>query len=345
MFKKDILDRDLLNTTGLTEIVTRYNKNTNKYTKRKVIKREGFINQLNSGDENSQKLNTALNTALTTSDFNTQFFQLNAEGYNTDGSGKTLPLTDLPWKIGNKLSPQELADIQTVHDDRSASPQGNTTPNEYTIDGQTVTDPTPDGKLTREDLNTIQSESAKMMLVDFYSNLSPEGTEEQMRTDRFDYEKKEDGSYTPGQRGKFDAHRDTYNAIVTHSEGGGNKFGGIYNYENGEPTTNKLGTLKEYANYLNNINSTVAGGGGKAAIVYKTGEEINADPTGPVDKDPDKIYKVTMGSGGKISHINTSNFNKGDLSLTADIFYGNVMGEYNMDHELQIYLSKPIKSE
>ncbi len=197
----------------------------------------------------------------------------------------------------------------------------------------------------REDLNTIQSQSAKMMLVDFYSNLSPEGKQEVQRTDRFDYQTKEDGSYTAAQRRKFDSHRDTYNAIVTHSGSGGNKYGGIYNYEDGKPTTNKLGTLENYANYLNKINTTVAGGTGKPAIKYMTGQQILDDGTAGSKYETDKIYKVSMGSGGIISHVNQSNFNKKDLDLRADIFYGNVMGEYNMDHEVQTYLSKPIDNQ
>jgi hypothetical protein len=342
-FKERIVDPGLLNTTGIKVTKTVYDKRTGKFKKVAVIDKESFYEAINKGDENSEKLNKALNGITRMSDFNTQFFQLNNNGYNTDGKGVPLPLTEVPWGIGNMISKEEFTDLQATQKDDDASTADVDESAQYTYDGEIITDPTPEDKLTRDDLNDIQQQSAKMMLVSFYNDQSPEGEEEQAITEKIEYEKDTSGAYTAGQRNKFEGNRNSYNAVIKHSSDGTNKYGKIYEYNSsGEPTTNKLTSTEAYADYLNQIRKTQ---GSTKHEKFMTGKEVNATGQAGINNNPDQIYRVTYKTGGQIGYVDDTNFNKDDLDLQADAFYNNVMAEWQLDSEVQAYFDANISPE
>jgi len=311
-FKKKYLDTKLLN-PAITKVVSKYDKQTKSHIKTKVLDYKAFDKQL----ETDNNLNAQLESDTKLSSFPQTFFELQNEGYNKDYVGNALPLADQPWMVGNTISDKELKQFNT---NKELSAQ----------------DPTPNDDLTREDLNTIQRNSAKKMLANFYTTQTPIGEVTTAESDVERYQKTVDGKdYTAGQKTKFMNMRPAYNAI-------NNAFDKQVWVD---PTDHqqglKISTLDEYAKLINSIEKTKAGSGGVVKNLYKTGEWLNNNNYGT--NDPNKLYAVVPDNKGGISKVYPSNFALEDLQGDPEDLYQQILAENNLDNTVTSWLDANLK--
>lgn len=311
-FKKKYLDTKLLN-PAVTKVISKYDKQTKSHIKTKVLDYEAFDKQL----ETDNNLNAQLESDTKLSSFPQTFFELQNEGYNKDYVGNALPLADQPWMVGNTVSNKQLEEFNKIDE----------------LKGE---DPTPSDDLTREDLNTIQRNSAKKMLANFYTTQTPIGEVTTAESDVERYQKTADGKdYTAGQKTKFMNMRPAYNAI--------NKA-----FDNKvwvDPTDHqkglKISTLDEYANLINSIEKTKAGSGNVVKNLYKTGEWLNNNNYGT--NDPNKLYAVVPDNKGGISKVYPSNFALEDLQGDPEDLYQQILAENNLDNTVTSWLDANLK--
>jgi hypothetical protein len=311
-FKKKYLDTKLLN-PAVTKVVSKYDKQTKSHIKTKVLDYEAFDKQL----ETDTNLNAQLESDTKLSSFPQTFFELQNEGYNKDYVGNALPLADQPWMVGNTVSDKQLEEFNK-------------------IDELTLKDPTPSDDLTREDLNTIQRNSAKKMLANFYTTQTPIGEVTTAESDVERYQKTVDGKdYTAGQKTKFMNMRPAYNAINKAFD---NK---VWVDKTDHQKGLKISTLDEYADLINSIEKTKAGSGNVVKNLYKTGEWLNNNNYGT--NDPNKLYAVVMDNKGGISKVYPSNFALEDLQGDPEDLYQQILAENNLDNTVTSWLDANLK--
>ena len=311
-FKKKYLDTKLLN-PAVTKVVSKYDKQTKSHIKTKVLDYEAFDKQL----ETDANLNAQLESDTKLSSFPQTFFELQNEGYNKDYVGNALPLADQPWMVGNTVSDKQLEEFNK-------------------IDELTLKDPTPSDDLTREDLNTIQRNSAKKMLANFYTTQTPIGEVTTAESDVERYQKTVDGKdYTAGQKTKFMNMRPAYNAINKAFD---NK---VWVDKTDHQKGLKISTLDEYADLINSIEKTKAGSGNVVKNLYKTGEWLNNNNYGT--NDPNKLYAVVMDNKGGISKVYPSNFALEDLQGDPEDLYQQILAENNLDNTVTSWLDANLK--
>ena len=311
-FKKKYLDTKLLN-PAVTKVVSKYDKQTKSHIKTKVLDYEAFDKQL----ETDTNLNAQLESDTKLSSFPQTFFELQNEGYNKDYVGNALPLADQPWMVGNTVSDKQLEEFNK-------------------IDELTLKDPTPSDDLTKEDLNTIQRNSAKKMLANFYTTQTPIGEVTTAESDVERYQKTVDGKdYTAGQKTKFMNMRPAYNAINKAFD---NK---VWVDKTDHQKGLKISTLDEYADLINSIEKTKAGSGNVVKNLYKTGEWLNNNNYGT--NDPNKLYAVVMDNKGGISKVYPSNFALEDLQGDPEDLYQQILAENNLDNTVTSWLDANLK--
>ncbi len=311
-FKKKYLDTKLLN-PAVTKVVSKYDKQTKSHIKTKVLDYEAFDKQL----ETDTNLNAQLESDTKLSSFPQTFFELQNEGYNKDYVGNALPLADQPWMVGNTVSDKQLEEFNK-------------------IDELTLKDPTPSDDLTREDLNTIQRNSAKKMLANFYTTQTPIGEVTTAESDVERYQKTVDGKdYTAGQKTKFMNMRPAYNAINKAFD---NK---VWVDKTDHQKGLKISTLDEYADLINSIEKTKAGSGNVVKNLYKTGKWLNSNNYGT--NDPNKLYAVVMDNKGGISKVYPSNFALEDLQGDPEDLYQQILAENNLDNTVTSWLDANLK--
>ena len=204
------------------------------------------------------------------------------------------------------------------------------------IDELTLKDPTPSDDLTREDLNTIQRNSAKKMLANFYTTQTPIGEVTTAESDVERYQKTVDGKdYTAGQKTKFMNMRPAYNAINKAFD---NK---VWVDKTDHQKGLKISTLDEYADLINSIEKTKAGSGNVVKNLYKTGEWLNNNNYGT--NDPNKLYAVVMDNKGGISKVYPSNFALEDLQGDPEDLYQQILAENNLDNTVTSWLDANLK--
>ncbi len=349
MFKKNYIAKNLI-PKGIQKITQTYDPVSKKHVKTKVIDNQAFEDLL-TDPVNGDKINSALEADMKVSNFGKKFYQLgnmdDASGnlmYNTDGVGNTLPLADMPWGFSNKMSDKQFEEFNTnivkiTHGGANATSQS--APTHFKggpLGNQEIADPTPgDGKLTRQDLMTIQQMSGKQMLVNYYATQSPEGEQELSRTDRFDYEKTSDGKYTTGtktyfskKKPSFDAVNSTFNSDVWTDPADHTK--GI-----------KVSNDKQYVDLLNKIATVEAGASSSPKITYMQGSDVNSQLNPATPFDDNQIYKITMGNNGVINKVNVSQFSNKDWQSDPEDMYQQIMAGYQVDGEMQDYFNGKIQ--
>jgi len=311
-FKKKYLDTKILN-PAVTKVISKYDKKTKSHIKTKVLDYEAFDKQL----ETDANLNAQLESDTKLSSFPQTFFELQNEGYNKDYVGNALPLADQAWMVGNTVSDKELKQFNANTE-------------------LTAQDPTPGDDLTREDLNTIQRNSAKKMLANFYTTQTPIGEVTTAESDVERYQKTVDGKdYTAGQKTKFMNMRPAYNAI-------NNAFDKqVWNDPTDHQKGLKITTLDEYAKLVNSIEKTKAGAGNVVKNLYKTGEWLNNNNYGT--NDPNKLYAVVPDNKGGISKVYPSNFALEDLQGDPEDLYQQILAENNLDNTVTSWLDANLK--
>lgn len=349
MFKKNYIAGNLI-PKGIQKITQTYDPTSKKHVKTKIIDNAAFEDLL-ADPINGDKINSALESDMKISNFGKKFYQLgnmdDVSGglmYNTDGVGNALPLADMPWGFANKMSDKQFEEFNTsivsvTHGGANTTSQ--TIPTHFkggALGNEEIADPTPgDGKLTRQDLMTIQQMSGKQMLVNYYAKQSPEGEQELSRTDRFDYEKTSDGKYTTGTKTYFSKKKPSYDAVNS-----------TFNSDVWEDSSNhskgiKVNSDQGYVNLLNKIATVEAGASSSPKITYMQGSDVNRDLSPSTPFNDNQIYKVTYGNNGVINKVNVSQFSNKDWQGDPEDMYQQIMAGYQVDGEMQDYFSGKIQ--
>ena len=341
-FKDNYISKGLIS-KGITKITQTYDPVNKKHIKTKIIDREAFDEVLNG--PNGDKINFALDQDMKVSNFNKKYFQMSKDkAINNDGLNGELPLSDLPWGFSSKMSDQEFKDFNkniTSIIKGGANTTSQSPPTHFKggpLGDEEIADPTPgDGKLTREDLFTIQQMSGKQMLINYYSQQNPEGEETQSSTDKFDYERDAAGNYSSKTKKSFDRKKPAYNNVK------GAFDVDFWNDKDDHSKGVKVNDLKGYSNLLNQVATRQAGGGSAPKITYMTGADVNTQINPATPFDDTKIYKITMGGQGQINKVDDSQFSENDLSGDPEDLYQMVMSSYGIDDEMQGYYEGKIK--